>query len=263
MTTVRENVLLIDADVLCHQFAYSNTTTIDWDGDGETMEFTNPENSKKAVDRFVEGLMKTLKGTAAVLVLSDSNRNFRKELDPTYKLDRAAKPKPTLWKTIRDYIEFGQMEYLVVQYPSLEGDDVLGILATGIYAGISTIVTIDKDLHTIPGRLYLQNHPELGVKQIDELEAIRFHLTQVLTGDAVDCYPGLKGCGPITAAKLLNDVHDPEELWAVVVAEYVRKGKTEDDAIHQARLAYILQDGDYDFETNEVRLWCPGNLSLV
>jgi DNA polymerase-1 len=38
---------------------------------------------------------------------------------------------------------------------------------------------------------------------------------------------------------------------------YASKGLTEDDAILQARMARILQDGDYNYATKGIRLWNP------
>jgi DNA polymerase-1 len=259
----RGPTLLIDTDVLCHTFAYANTTKIDWEGDGNVTEFTNPEKAKLAVESFIDGLMEMLDGGSAVLALSDTQRNFRMELEPTYKAGRRKKkPRPALWYVIREFIEQGTLGFPVIQYPRLEGDDVLGILATGPYKGRSIIVTIDKDLHTIPGQLFLQHKPELGVRPISEIEAIRFHLTQTLTGDSTDEYPGLRGVGDDRAAPIIaSGGDDPVAIWDAVRRAYEKRGKTEEDAIHQARLAYILRAGDYTNHTHKVKLWHPSRLS--
>jgi len=41
------------------------------------------------------------------------------------------------------------------------------------------------------------------------------------------------------------------------VDAYKAKGETEYEALLTARLARILRDGDYDFDTHEVTLWTP------
>ena len=75
-------------------------------------------------------------------------------------------------------------------------------------------------------------------------------------GDSTDGFSGLKGCGPMTAKKLLEK---NGATWKTVVDAYVAKGLDAVDALLTARLARILRDGDYDFNTNEVTLWTPEN----
>ncbi len=50
---------------------------------------------------------------------------------------------------------------------------------------------------------------------------------------------------------------DPLEMWDNVIEAYASKGQTEEDAIHQARLARILWADDYNFKNNKIRLWNP------
>lgn len=253
------NVLLIDTDVLCYAIAFGNQSNVDWDDDGEISSYVTEEKAILQVTEFINDLIRDVKGTEVVLVLSEYP-GFRQELDETYKANRKSE-KPVLWKAIRDFIEWGDHNWPVESWYRLEGDDVLGILHTSPeYEGRSTIVTIDKDLNTIPGRCYFWNHAEFGTMEISEHEAVHFHLTQVLTGDQVDNYKGLKGVGPVKAEQIINIDMTPLEMWGAIVAAYESKGFTEADAIHQARLAYILRHGDYDHETNKVELWNPTRL---
>jgi 5'-3' exonuclease len=71
-------------------------------------------------------------------------------------------------------------------------------------------------------------------------------------GDATDGYQGLKGVGPKTAVKLL-DKHGWN--WDGVVKIYKSKGLQEKHALLTARLAYILQNKDYD--KGKITLWTP------
>jgi DNA polymerase-1 len=73
-------------------------------------------------------------------------------------------------------------------------------------------------------------------------------------GDSTDGFGGLKGCGPRTAEKLLEK---NGATWSTVVDAYKAKGQTAEDALLTARLARILRHGDYNKETNEVKLWQP------
>lgn len=256
----RRPTVLLDADVLCHHFAYRNTTSLRFDEDAEAADFTNPKKAVLEVDGYIEELRDRIKGGTVLLILSCRERNFRKELDVTYKAQRT-KPKPELWYTIRDHIEQGQTSHPVISYPRLEGDDVIGILHTGQYRDRSIMVSIDKDMQTIPGLFYNPNRADEGVRPIDRVEAHRFHLFQTLTGDTTDNYKGVPGVGPKRAEPVINSSDDPEELWRAVVGVYESKGMTEDDAIHQARLAFILWDGHYNQATRKIKLWHPKCLS--
>ena len=60
--------------------------------------------------------------------------------------------------------------------------------------------------------------------------------------------------GAITARKLLDK---NGYVWQTVVDAYAKKGQSEDEALMNARLAYILQKDDYDFNTKEIKLWTP------
>jgi DNA polymerase-1 len=48
-------------------------------------------------------------------------------------------------------------------------------------------------------------------------------------------------------------------MWTEVVKAFESKGLTEEDALRNARLAYILRDGDWNTTSQEVRQWTPTN----
>ena len=151
--------LLIDADVLCHQMSYAATTRVDWSKgnvwDAPTLdhaekprsdttdctEVLRPELMRARIRGFMAQMMDDFSATDAIIVLSDRGYNFRKQLAPYYKAKR--KPKPTLWEQTRAYCETGVSDQFRVEcWPGLEGDDVIGILHTGEFAGRSMMVTL-------------------------------------------------------------------------------------------------------------------------
>ncbi len=262
---MNKRTLLIDADVPCYQMAFKNQTDVDWDGDGDESSYTDDDQLIPDIDKFLEGLQEKFNTDNVVIALSDRERSYRKELEPTYKSNRKAE-KPKLWEAARNYLEHGDHGHTVKIKSGLEGDDILGIMATHPrWKDNHVVCTIDKDLQTVPCNLYLFNKPELGVKPIHTNQAIKFFMGQVLMGDSVDGYKGLPGCGPVRAEKVLVDAYQilgcfesfHSCMWAAVLQAYESKGLTEADAIHQARLAYILQHGDYNNKTGEVKLWTP------
>lgn len=264
----KPRTLLIDADVLRYKLAFANTATYNFgeeDGKDGTVEHTNPEKAKADLEDFVEELCDTLKATSFVLPLSVKS-NWRKSIYPAYKANRLHKPKPALWYAVDEYLHELWPDRIITR-DRLEGDDILGILATQPKSkwieGKACIVSIDKDMATIPGFLYNPNKPDLGVRRITQYDADRFWMYQTLTGDTADNYPGCPGIGPKKADAALagwvasDDPRYLEWAWGRVVEAYESKGFTAGDALLQARLARILRHGDYNFTTGDIRLWEP------
>ena len=135
--------------------------------------------------------------------------------------------------------------------PGLEGDDVLGIMATMKSTEERIIVSIDKDMKTVPGR-YARD--DFEVIEVSEDQADTWHLFQALTGDIVDGYKGCPGVGPKKAEAILDGSKHP---WEAVVTTFVKAGLTEDDALVQARVARILRASDYNFKAKQPILWRP------
>lgn len=251
--------LLIDADILAYQEAAAGQRAYKWDEGAASVALDDFDAVLDKARGKVAGLVRRFKASDVILCFTDSEGNFRKRVLPTYKSKRT--PKPEHFKGLRDALS---AEYRTYLKPHLEGDDVLGILATHptLVPGRKIVVSIDKDLRQIPGELFNPGRDALTVITPEAGEG--WFYTQVLTGDATDGYTGLPGCGPKRAAELLDFVntHEPEgfsyrTLWEIVVGEYVRKGFTEADALQQARVARILQHHDYDFDRKEPILWTP------
>jgi DNA polymerase-1 len=243
-------LLLIDGDILVYQALTSAEKEVEWEPDLWTLW----ANHADAKDNFVTALVGIIARATDhgwnpdtdqhLVVLSDSEGNWRKEIYPKYKSNRKQR-KPLGYKDFRKWVA---SYYKTVQKPKLEADDCIGILATKPGAD-ALIWSIDKDFKTIPGK-HLKDD---GIVTIDEDEADYWFLMQTLTGDATDGYPGLPGVGPKKAEAILCD----EISWFRVRDAYVKAGLTEDDAIMQARMARILRWNDWDKDKQEVILWTP------
>jgi 5'-3' exonuclease len=264
--------LLIDADVIRYLMAFKNTKTFKWDDteDADELEVLNPERAKVQVDDLIHEFCEKFGTDKFVLPLSCRVHNFRKDVEPTYKLARHERAKPALWAVIDEYLLEHYGDKIVERY-GLEGDDVLGTLATHPNPkrapGPRIVISIDKDLQTIPCRLFNPNKPDVGVRTISEHDADLFWMHQTLTGDTTDNYTGCPGIGPKKADAALLPIHEayrdapPAEhlaaLWEAVLKVYETKELTPDHALTQARLARILRHGDVIYKTNEVKLWQP------
>lgn len=257
----KERTILLDADILAFKVSVVNQHDYDFGDTGQARVIEEADAIKQA-DELVGEYCEAVGASRAVICLSDPERNFRKELDGTYKANRKGQEEPVMRRWIEDYLA---REYVSFKRPRLEADDCMGIIATrpailGSQFQNTEVVMVseDKDMRTVPGLLYNPNHPNLGVLHISEQEANRFHMWQTICGDPTDGYPGVKGVGPKSdfATYLMEDAV-PAEFWDVVLEAYASKGQTEEDALLQARLAHILWASSYNFKEKKVRLWQP------
>jgi DNA polymerase-1 len=276
-------VILIDADVYAYKASAAIEEAIHW-GDGYWTWHCDANAVKTRVLEMIEETMENLKGTEVRLCLTDSAFNWRHSVLPTYKGNRAATKRPLVLRHIKEWLI---EEHDAIVRPGLEGDDLLGIFSTwSAIKGDKLIVSLDKDMKTIPG-LYVRDALPKGNKKpeiidISEAEAAKWHLKQTLSGDATDGYAGCPGIGVDTAAKIIDkglgreayehvlkrgprkgevevrykDV-PMDNLWDVVVSYYEAAGLTEEDALVQARVARILHRKDYDMTRKEPILWTP------
>ena len=177
-------------------------------------------------------------------------KNFRKELNPEYKANRANTRKPMGLAVAQDFFK---TKYLAVIWPTLEADDVLGIMATQSFDEDTIIVSDDKDLQTIAG--YHYNKGE--VIEVSEKQALKNFYTQVLTGDTADNYKGCRGVGPVKAERILAGCKTSLDMWQAVLGAYAKAEQPSEDALMNARMAYLLRAGDVNVSFGNVKLWTP------
>lgn len=247
--------LLIDADIPAYMASAISQ---------EDTAFGSATDLKKAcaeADKFISEVMEDLKGDKALVCLTCPEHNFRLDVLPSYKSNRIGTKRPELLKDVKQYLA---EEYDSYTRYSLEADDCMGILATHphLIEGDKVIVSSDKDMRTIPAKVYHPHRPENGVMDISRLDADRFLMWQTICGDMTDGYGGAKGVGK--SSEWAKDIiaADREELWDEVLGAYSSVGMNETQAIQQARCARILRAEDFDFKKKEVILWEPEMLMV-
>lgn len=265
-----------------HRVAAAEEKAIDF-GDSYVLTAdldTGRKNLDATIDDFADRL-----GADRIIVAISDDLNYRKEVLPTYKAHRAEVRYPMLRPALLQHLKD---EYETFIRPRLEADDVLGILATNpkIIPGEKIIVTMDKDLRTVPGLHWNPSKEGETKKQEPTLikpdEAELLFYAQVLSGDAVDGYSGCPGVGTIGAQKIVREpvrlvqteqeimrgpnkgtkrvrwLQEPTtDLWECIVSHYEKAGLTEADALINARVARILRHGEYDYKKKEPILWHP------
>jgi len=244
-------IALIDADVNAFQAAVTSEKPIKWDEDLWTLHAFESD-VERALDNSVAAIQTATGADKVILAFSDDDRSaiWRLNVLPTYKATRAGQRSPMLRKHA---VEYARSKYETITRPTLEGDDVLGILATRKTEDELVVCTIDKDLKNIPGFHY--NFGKRVLFEVTEEEADRYHLFQTLVGDATDNYGGCPGIGPVAANRIL----EADPTWGAVVKAYEKAGLGEEHALVQARVARILRASDYNFKTKQVKLWQPSS----
>ena len=235
--------LLIDADFIVYKSCAAVETEVDF-GDDVILVTSNFSDALAATNRELTKI-KNKFGTFSEMILFFSDSiNFRKQILESYKGHRNRK-KPCGYKRVINAL---REEYKVIIKPSLEADDAMGVYSTK-YPG-NCIVSPDKDMRQIPGKLY--NLDEVFTVKKDE--GAKWHLIQSLAGDQTDGYSGVPGIGVKRATSLFEE---EGYSWKTVLKAFTDKGLTEYDAITNARLARILTADDYDFKNKRPILWTP------
>ena len=171
--------------------------------------------------------------------------NFRKEIDPSYKLHRADKPTPKWREALRLHLIEA---WGAIECNGYEADDACGIHQCS--DGSTIICGIDKDLLQIPGKHYQWPIVRKGeivrpglYHDIDEETGWRNLFTQALTGDTADNIKGVHGIGQVKAAMVLEDCHFEEAMYAAVWYEYIMDNPEGEQRFHKnLDLLYIWRE---------------------
>lgn len=271
-------VLLIDGDIVAYQ--HSATTERGYvlpEADTKVVTTDAGTAILGMVDQ-IESWKEKLAADHVIVCLSDDFSNYRKKVYPSYKSQRKSAERPVLLYDMKDALA---EHYEVARWAHLEADDVMGILATEPQTEERRcIVSEDKDMRTVPAWVWnpaKDDRPTL----VSPEDADRWFLKQTLMGDPTDGYPGCPDIGPKKADEILDGsylerrereitkgkrageievkfvmVPAPEmPVWERIVRTYEAKGMSAEDALTQARCAFILRHGHY--EDGRVNHWEP------
>jgi DNA polymerase I len=200
-------------------------------GGGMTSPVTGePTNALFAFTGMLIKLFKECKPPYAAMVIDPKGDTFRDEFYPEYKANRDEAPEDFVAQIPRMF-ELAKLFGLpILEAPGFEADDVMATLADKVSAGgfddvapdlQLRLVAKDKDLEQILSdrvTLYdVQTDQTLDADALVEkrgitpLQVIDY---QTLIGDSTDNIPGVKGIGPKTAQKLLEQFGTVENLIA-------------------------------------------------
>ena len=235
--------LLIDADFTVYKCCAAAESEIDF-GDDVIVVTSTFKDAYSCVKRELNKISNKFGDFDEMILFFSDSKNFRKDIQKDYKGHRNRK-KPCGYRRVINKLS---EEYSVIKMPTLEADDAMGIYATQ-YPG-NIIVSPDKDMKQIPGKLYNFDESFTVIKS----EGAKWHLVQSMAGDNTDGYAGVPGIGVKRAVALFEE---KGYSWKTVVEAFKEKGLSEEVALTNARLARILTKEDYDFEKSEPILWNP------
>lgn len=218
--------LLIDGDIIAFSSAAA-AQSIWVDDAGWHQPIASEREGEAIVENMLFGIKKGLKADSFEVIISDTD-NWRKLVDPEYKMNRSDSARPLLLGYLKEYLVQKHGAY---SWPGLEADDVLGIKMTwpreatdgqayqtpdsewiyGIGSERRRLICVgrDKDFKSIPGLHHALKQDvgpkgEMLVREVSQWEADRFHMIQTLAGDRVDGYYGCPGIGMDRAATIID-----------------------------------------------------------
>lgn len=205
-------------------------------------EDVNEAIAKSRLDVCISNILRDC-GTNEFKLFVSGGRNFRKDIDPSYKANRT-QPDPKHRETLRQHLIKEWGAYECVGY---EADDQCGIEQKP--DGSTIIVAIDKDLLQVPGLHYSWPIVRKGITvrdhrflEVDEEQGFRNFFTQALTGDTSDNIKGIHGIGEKKAEKLLANCHTEEELYIRCYDVYTED--CEDDVSMEVETQRFLKNCD-------------------
>ena len=210
-----------------------------------------PTNAVLGFARMLVKLLKEEQPHHLGIAFDTGKQNYRHSIYEAYKANREAPPEdlgpqfPLIHELVR------AMDIPLIAQDGFEADDVLATLTTqALEKGYSVvIVSADKDLMQLVGEHVTMFDP-MKDKHFDHAAVLekwgvpphRVADVLALAGDTSDNIPGVPKVGPKSAAKMVSDFGDVEQVIAALTAQAKRKAYEENVVQHaeQARLSKRL-----------------------
>lgn len=185
-------------------------------------------------------------GASSYELYIGGGKNFRHQIDPSYKANRATMVRPEHLEDVRGYL-VTKWQARVVE--GIEAEDAVGIAA---YSSSENVVMchIDKDLNQYPGWHY--NYVTGQTYFVTPREGWKHFYIQLVMGDRVDNIPGYDGKMRQTIPKflqpLIDKINDCTTDYAMfqVVQEIYELG--DEALLRNGRLLYLQKRPDDVYE---------------
>ncbi len=257
-----KKLVLIDGHGILHRayHALPPLTT----SDGELI------NAVYGFTRILLNVLNELKPEYCVVAFDKKGPTFRHKEFKDYKAHRPEMDKELACqiKRVKQVVETLGIPHFAKE--GYEADDLIGTFAKQARKEAETIiVTSDKDLLQLLNgavKIYFPRRGKRPAKIMQKNDFIKkygFELKyfvdyKALIGDPSDGLPGVKGVGPKTATKLINNYGTLEEIYQNL--DKLSKGvknkleKYKEEAFMSKQLAEIVQDVNVELKLNESKL---------
>ncbi len=202
--------------------------------------------------KLADDLNKADGPTHLAVVLDKSSKSFRNDLYDKYKANRPPPPEDLVpqFPLIRDATRAFSLP--LIEEDNVEADDMIASYARAatLRGWDVTIVSSDKDLMQLVGTcgtgggcidmLDTMKNQRIDVPEVVEKFGVLPDLVGdvlALMGDAVDNVPGIRGIGPKTATKLIQEYGTLE--GALAAAPTMKPSKMQESLIEQADMARL------------------------
>ncbi|WP_066557785.1 DNA polymerase I [Croceicoccus bisphenolivorans] len=193
--------------------------------------------------------------THLAVILDKASRSFRHDLFPEYKANRPPPPEDLVpqFPLIRDATRAFSLP--CIEEDLLEADDLIASYARAAtrQGWNVTIVSSDKDLMQLVGTcgegggcvdmLDTMKNARIDIPEVQEkFGVLPEQLGDVLAlmGDSVDNVPGVRGIGPKTASKLINEYGTLEAVLSA--APDMKQSKMKENLIEHADMARLSRE---------------------
>ena len=219
--------------------------------------------------KLAEDLHKADGPTHLAVILDKAGTSFRNALYDQYKANRPPPPEDLVpqFPLIRDATRAFSLP--LIEEEDVEADDMIASYARAATerGWDVTIVSSDKDLMQLVGKcakgggcvdmLDTMKNQRIDIPEVHEKFGVppeKVGDVLALMGDSVDNVPGIRGIGPKTATKLIQE-HGSLEA-ALAAAPTMKAGKLRESLIEQADMARLSR------ELVQLREDCPLPLPL-
>ena len=202
--------------------------------------------------KLADDLNKADGPTHLAVILDKSSKSFRNDLYDQYKANRPPPPEDLIpqFPLIRDATRAFSLP--LIEEDNVEADDMIASYARAatLRGWDVTIVSSDKDLMQLVGKcgtgggcidmLDTMKNQRIDIPEVVEKFGVLPELVGdvlALMGDAVDNVPGIRGIGPKTATKLIQEYGNLEA--ALAAAPTMKPSKMQESLIEQAEMARL------------------------
>lgn len=227
---------IIDADSFFYRAALTCKELVTLDKTGTLYyEAYNLKTAYKYLKDTADNIANKINCSDWVMVTGGVGDNFRLRINPTYKANRKHQAKPIMLDKVRD-MAFKNFDVKYIFH--LEADDTCRILLEQNKDNV--IVSIDKDLQTVSGKIYDAYHDK--IRYISPEQAENNFKRQLLMGDKSDGYDGLPKVGKATADKMILDGITIDDI----AQKYIDCGLGLEEFERVYNSAKILGKNEYD-----------------